>query len=838
MGDQRWITGLARSLVRDAAAADDLVQDALTIAIQRPSLVLGDARSWASCVLKNLARDRSRSASRRAAREHDVAPAEGGVSDTSDLILAAERQRALMGAVLALAEPYKTVILLRWFEGLPPRAIAARTNTSTGTVSKQLVRAHARLRKELESEFGGEGAWAVALLPVIGSKSAKAGASGALKLLTLAVTAVLVVGSSIWVHGHRRTQGMASMGAGVVRPEAAPVGEALVGLSMSDGRIPSVAGREAGDRTGHAAHDGTPLRTGAVGSSVLLPDRWFCGRLMDVYGEPIELDLFPDLALRLEFNDALDALEGEDWVVLRPGTGGLFEDRRLSVYPSDLSKFHVVGADLAVLEVGYRSLTPEVMDVVLIEAIDLRGHVVDEEGTPVEGVQVSLRVDLEALGTYPIGLETSFSDLTRATRPKTSTDRDGRFTLNDVPANSLFDLRALSPDGRSATMRVPEASSYDVLMMLGEKKPLTEPIHGRVVFQGGGPVSGAKVDLGYETAVTGDDGSFTFELSKMQWDAFVRGDRTTVTALAPNGAFSIADAEPGASVTLLIPSQMGTLQGRLLDEEGRGVRGAQVTVYDGTRSGGRSTMMEMRGALDQGLGWPTTDAEGRFTLSNLLDRNYTLRFIGEDANLVFDVPGVRAGNELVSFQIPKGYRAPFEGRVLDIHGRPLSSVQVSLSAWMQHADGKPRSGGRRWLTSSDADGRFRIPSLSRAGAHLTFDNRPDDGWGGVEIQSADIAQPGPTDIHVDLGCDVEITLNGPGEAIQFLNSDGEPTMVKARIPRGMSHEQWIRPMGNGSFRPLVVRQSVSAVQVMAGPGEVLREVRLDLNPKKRNVIDL
>src|SRR5262245_3856370 len=73
---QEFVRRLAFELVRDAARADDLVQDAWLQALQRPPRVAAAARAWFRTVLRNLAGRGAREEGRRSQRERAAARAE------------------------------------------------------------------------------------------------------------------------------------------------------------------------------------------------------------------------------------------------------------------------------------------------------------------------------------------------------------------------------------------------------------------------------------------------------------------------------------------------------------------------------------------------------------------------------------------------------------------------------------------------------------------------------------------------------------------------------------------------------------------------------------------
>jgi RNA polymerase sigma-70 factor (ECF subfamily) len=61
-----------------------------------------------------------------------------------------ERKQRLLAAVVKLPESERQVVMLRYFSGHSVRDVAAILGRSVGTVTKQLSRAHKRLRNILE----------------------------------------------------------------------------------------------------------------------------------------------------------------------------------------------------------------------------------------------------------------------------------------------------------------------------------------------------------------------------------------------------------------------------------------------------------------------------------------------------------------------------------------------------------------------------------------------------------------------------------------------------------------------------------------------------------------
>ncbi len=123
------LSALARRLVFDADAADDVVQDTCLAALERgprPGVPLG---AWLVRVMRNLAARRHRDAQRQQ-RALEALATRRAAADPPSVHERVALHRRLLDAVRRLDEPYRMTVLLRYFDGLPPRVIAVRMDVS------------------------------------------------------------------------------------------------------------------------------------------------------------------------------------------------------------------------------------------------------------------------------------------------------------------------------------------------------------------------------------------------------------------------------------------------------------------------------------------------------------------------------------------------------------------------------------------------------------------------------------------------------------------------------------------------------------------------------------
>ncbi len=152
-GQAAGLRRLALSIVRDAAEAEDVVQDAYARSLVAPAPAGPAFIAWMRVVVRGLARNRLRDRSRRMSREASYTRERAAAAAEHDEERAATL-RAVVDAVLALDEPYRRVGLARYFEGVDDTVIAARDGITVAAVATRLKRARARLRVSLEPRLG------------------------------------------------------------------------------------------------------------------------------------------------------------------------------------------------------------------------------------------------------------------------------------------------------------------------------------------------------------------------------------------------------------------------------------------------------------------------------------------------------------------------------------------------------------------------------------------------------------------------------------------------------------------------------------------------------------
>lgn len=261
-----WVRRLAGELVRDPGAAEDVAQETWMAFLRRRPSMGRPLRPWLARVVRNQAALWARGAAGRRAREAEVARPEQ-VPSSDELVGRAEVQRRLVDAVLGLEEPYRSAVLLRYYEGLEPIEIAALQRIPAATVRTHLFRGLARLRERLDTLHEGDrAAWAGLLMPLLAptSQGVATGTAGAVGVAVVMAT-VVFLGWLGW-----RGSGPESAREPLVGPAARSAGE----RTQLDGAAGAGGAQEEGERVA--------LATSQWGTA-----RLRAGRLVDAGGRAL-----------------------------------------------------------------------------------------------------------------------------------------------------------------------------------------------------------------------------------------------------------------------------------------------------------------------------------------------------------------------------------------------------------------------------------------------------------------------------------------------------------------------------------------------------------------------
>jgi RNA polymerase sigma-70 factor (ECF subfamily) len=678
-----FVRSLARALVADPHGADDVVQETWLAALERPPRHGSNPRAWLARLVERLAWRGSRSSERRSRREGAAARPEG-IEGTDELVGRVEVLRRVTDAVLALEEPYRSTVLLRFYEGLETSEIARRVDVPLATVRSRLQRSLVKLRERLDREHGGEReTWCEALVGLVSEglvspdgpqlpaarqavdASAAAGAGtgavtmgGTAKIMALAAAAAIVgiLGWSVLrddtrsVANDARVEGQALL-APDQPPAVAPAGVLASGTSEPAPRVvpDGVAG------------------AGASGLAALeVRVRWARDE-RPAAGE--------DLRLFAESHPVGNRV--------RPGrTDAEGRARFEDLQPGHVRVSSAHGAD----EAAY--LRPGETASVELEVpvgFTVRGRVVDPDGEPVSGARLWLSTFFEPWNGSVIG----------------TSEPDGSFELADVPP--LRELGAFAEGYAPSYMhRLPQGSvTNDVELelklsgiggALGIRVTTSEgaPVCGTLVQVEGPLPEGRRVGNQYlyklptvvgwsdEGGIVALDGLPTGFAKVMAWASGMEVWKGNVTIEA-NGT---------ASLAVVLRSE-GVVMGTVLREDGTPVAGAHVLVRES-------------GSLQPSA---IADDAGRYELRGLSAGDLVLRAEAEDQ-----------GSASATVHLEPGAAATWDARLSIgrvVHGRVIDDTGAPIPDWAVTARSLIWGSGWGELAMTGADGAFRFVDVPR-----------------------------------------------------------------------------------------------------------------------------
>ncbi len=764
---REWLERAARALVRGDADAEDLAQQVWVDVLARPPRrEPKQLRNWLRSVLRFKAIDQVRSTRSRALHEGIAAGRAHQGCDPADVVARAELIDRVAHAVFELPEPYRTTVLLRWFEDLPPRAIAKRLCIPVETVRTRLKRALAQLRASLDAENGGDRrAWCLAFLPFAGRPRAS--------VVSAAIIGGVAMGMKTWT----------AITAALL---VLALGLCWVGSRSPDehGRLsavlPSVTDGDQVIRLRHrGVTDGDPLPPPV--------DLDACDRDLDLHGVVVTAEGAPVPGARvvtgefpwqrtslLNVESQYEVTPGPETVTASDGTFAVRLRAGEQVLLTASAPGHAP-VEVPGCQAGER------VRVVLAPAVRLVLHCRDEAGAPVSGATVDL-FPFDPTHRVPRGRLTSVSDAA------------GNCILPGIRANSTLTVRATHPRlasvGRKIAIGAGETSEQTLLFHAGRT------LRGRVTDAASGtPVRGARIATTWtfrKWVETDADGRFEFVgASEGDFAMWVR---------AAGYAQSVVDLTPADTYEVVL-ARGDRLRGRLVGTDGDPVVGALIGV---TSHGA--------GGSDRAF-HATSGADGEFTVEDLRhDQPHALTFLAEGfGRYLLDVaPAAEEGGTIDVGDVALPSARMIGGRVVDSAGSPVPRAAVHLYGFNEDRE-RLRPGksfvsthyGCREERRTDDLGRFRFPDLCPGDYDL------DVVTADVRTARASVALPEDRDLT-----GVELVLPGGTRfVVDVKDSAGAPALgvsVNVVTRDGWSGHQTTQADGHVEFSVTSEVVSVSA----------------------------
>ncbi len=859
-----WIRALARKLASDPATADEVEQRTWLAALEHPAHDARRTRNWLAAVMRNFARQIRRGESRR--REHEQhAARDERLPSAGELVERAAVQREVVEAVLTLDEPYRNTILLRYFEGLEPNAIAKHRGVPLETVRTHLKRGVALLRVKLDASHGGDrAAWIVALAPLStfaphaataqstshaprlathtarGARHATHAAPSVAQAtlgtmlmnaqLKLLVGALVVAGLfSAWYLRQGDAPRATTSVAAAAPEDALAASTTTASKSASTMSEPVVPSTSAGSQRALATHAAAPEPVVATPTPALLH-----GQVLDARAAP---------AANVELG--LDAGHAPIERVAQSGADGRFELEP----PAESGRIVALDPKLATVFAGVcsSSATSAEPVVVVARAAASAGRVVDETGAPLEHAEIY--VDL------PADYRTRFSrvmdyavEITRGAQ----SDAHGRFRIDSVPLVDGAQLVATLEGFERFAAPVAEMNGEELVITLARPRARDDVVRGIVLDGGGSPVRDAHVALGIDATSTDAQGAFAFRLADPS-SSNARFHVTPTTLIAVKRGHQaaefhapLANGKPAwpASIVLHLGDVPLAIEGRVVDHKEKPMAGAKVWLADATffgQVGGGPAHVESMLAGDEKSFWHfvKSDGDGRFRIEGLLARDYHVRAMDPATLLRVEDGPFAAGSSNVELRLPTDTLYPrVAGRIVSHAKKPIAHVSVSpmCDAFQARFQGEIIGTSHDALdgTTTDEHGRFELVNVPRTLVYLRVEGEDilplEYGrWVEGDARFANGIKELPKDkiedleITVDRRCHFQVELADPTSAdeLAVLDASGNALTINVFVGNGRSENERAPIIGGRSHSMAVSDTGTTLVVYQAGK-EVLR----------------
>ncbi len=761
LDERPYVRLLARQLI--AEEADDVEQQTWLQAIQHGGARVESPRAWLARIVRNLAMTVHRGRARQRRKEQGDS-AEQLVPSSAELMQQEEQRRMLVAAMDRLPGHLRTVVLLRYFEGLSPRAIARRLDVPTTTVWNQLRRALQLLRDRLDAEHGGQRrAWVLPLVP-FATANGMPWAGPALPALSAPTVGIGVLAMTMKTKLLAATFVLlAATGALVLWAMRDPVpGNPDLVVKTADG---------ASLETANVARDAI-----AATSTTNTAERESVAATADVATTGT-------LVLRVRYGDDKAPAEGVVMIVNRSAADPRVEGLRRKTDAAGTARFEALAAGRVSVTTdrGWIGKRAEIrggetteLDYELQIGLTVTGIVVDPVDTPVPGALIEVAQ-----------LASGDSDA----EVLAISGADGRFVVRAAPKETLVGARAAGYSSSPLKFLVgKEGNTADLRLVLG---PAGGTVSGVVVDAQNRPVPDAVVRVGRGAT----SGIVASGAGAPPIPALVRTDgegRFAAIGLPPGEQPVVARArgkapwqgtcEVAANLTVPLKIQLvdgATIQGTVRTAAGEIAPRVEIEVGEWEDLAHYRTL---------------TSPEGRFELKGLPAGEVVVRAAHDDFGKAEQraqtVPGSTAQCDL---QLSRG---------LELHGRVVDEQNAGVAKAMLEFTGFVTGPGWWHHGVTDGEGRFSVPNCPE-GRMLSISVRVQ---GYEELQRTDIdPKRGTVELQVRKSLPASVRIRGT-----VLDPDGKPlpnVMLDARRQGASTRDgSGIRPTGpDGAFElgPLV-----------------------------------
>jgi RNA polymerase sigma factor (sigma-70 family) len=711
LAQDRFVRSIARGLIKDPGRVDDVVQDTWWAAIRKRPDPERSYLPWLAKVARNFAFKSQRDDARRRDRETRAAAPEE-IPSTAALVEREAARRRIVDAVLGLPDPLRTAVVLRYFDGLPPRAIAKRLGEPVETVKSRLKRALALLREKLGPDDRDSGHAFGAVLLALARRprgaailTAKAAVIGVLVMTTTSKSAAMVDASP-------RGGNELHLPSGTDAPRSDP------GLTT-----PHTRPRSAAEEDAPALPQSVPATTGALVVRVKYSD----GTAASDVGVTVGFD-------------------GSSWadgsvLEMRTDSGGIAAFESLPIGSPVVATDRGDGGLCHDIKPGERTE----VTIALERGIDIDGVVVDEAGSPIAGAEVLLDQGVSHRGGRLVA----------------TCGKDGKFQVRGVrfamgiwarapgyAGSASFGLQSgtnVAQDRRGLRLTLIRGGGVVEGVVIG---PDDQPVANAAVLLGGEGHSRAGIPL--------EDGSYGFNVTSFAARSDAAGRFRIfslpirllgVTARARGYAFwrgSVTPA-PDAGVRFLVRLDRGVaVSGVVSDGEGRPVAAAIVGTGEMYEPGHSQTV---------------TDARGAYRLDHLPAGEIRIHAGGPTGKAAATLAGVSGAS--LSWSPTLGEGLVIEGRVVDSHGKPHPA-----HVRCRRDDRESMQAGENW---TDGSGRFKFTNLDEVPYRVTLD------WFGaswIEMLAESGVRPGSGELVIRIPEQFEkggVTIRGT-----VVDSSGKP----------------------------------------------------------------